>query len=71
MVELVTTLGGHQDSWAHRFVGCLSPMRHRYSKAKTFHSLFEYDTVMNIMSVHPCSGSSESLDAMNVFIILL
>ena len=68
MVELVTTLSGHQDRWAHRFVGQGGTV---LQKVKTFHSLFEYDPVMNIMSVHHCSGLSDNLDAMNVFIILL
>ena len=65
MVELATTLGGHQDSWELRFVG---PGRHCDTKAKTFHSLFEYDPVGNIMSVHPCSGLSDNVAA---FIVIL
>ena len=67
MVELVTTLSGHQDSWAHRFVGCLSPMRHRYSKS----GMISFSiTVVNIMSVHHCPDFSRSLDAMDVVITL-
>ena len=68
MVELVTTTTGHQNSWAHRFVGQGGTV---LQKVKTFHSLFVYYPVMNIMSVHHCSFISDNIDAMNVFIILL
>ena len=43
MVQLVVSLDGHQDSWAHRVVGCLSPLRHRLFKR--FQSLFGNNTV--------------------------
>ena len=45
--------------------------RHCETKAKTFHSLFGYYPVVNIMSVHHCSFMSDNIVTFNEILTLL
>ena len=58
-------------SWPQQLQVSMTAGRHCETKAKTFHSLFGYYPVGNIMSVHHCSFMSDNIITFNEILTLL
>ena len=58
-------------TWPQQLQVSMTAGRHCETKAKTFHTLFGYYPVMNIMSVHHCSFMSDNIVTFNEILTLL